>query len=285
MSTEMNDLNLTTIEAKHCTSVFADGVVTITMNRPEKLNGWTMDMMYSFKSAIDAAVKHSEVDVIIFTGSGKYFSAGVNLSSTIKLMHPRKLKNMIIELNQSLFEVFLMCPKPILVAVNGPAIGASVTSATLCNGIIASEHATFLLPFAALGVTPEGCSSVHLPRLMGQENAQRMLGEEGWKPTAKEAYDAGLVQWCVPHENLLDEAMKIAKEWLDKDEPRKFLAGSTQEELIEINKTESVQLANAFLATKFLHGQAKFLWKKKKYAPAMTFYALVLLRPLWSQFL
>lgn len=285
MPTEMNDLNLTAIEAQHCTSAIADGVVTIMMNRPEKLNGWTMDMMYSFKSAISAAVSHPEVKVIIFIGSGKYFSAGVNLSSTIKLMHPRKLRDMIIELNQSLFEVFLMCPKPILVAINGPAIGASVTSATLCNGIIASEHATFLLPFAALGVTPEGCSSVHLPRLMGQDNAQRMLGDEGWKPTAKEAHETGLVQWCVPHESLLDEAKKIAKQWVETAEPRKFLAGSTREELIEVNKAESIQLANAFLAKKFLNGQAKFLWSKKKYAPALTFYALVLLRPIWSQFL
>ena len=255
------------------------------MNRPEKLNGWTMDMMLSFKSAIATASKDDRVKVIIFTGSGKYFSAGVNLSSTIKMMHPKKLKNMIVELNQSLFEVFLLCPKPILVAVNGPAIGASVTSATLCNGIIASTSATFSLPFAALGVTPEGCSSLHFPRLIGAENAQRMLGEEGWKPTGKEALEAGLVQWCVPNEDLLKEARKIARQWVENDEPRKFVAQSTLDELVEVNKTESVDLANAFLAKKFLLGQAKFLWSKGKYAPALTFYALVFLRPLWSRLL
>jgi enoyl-CoA hydratase/carnithine racemase len=281
----MNDLNLTLIEAQHCTSTIANHVVTITMNRPEKLNGWTMDMMMSFKSAIAAATKDDRVKVIIFTGSGKYFSAGVNLSSTIKMMHPKKLKNMIVELNQSLFEIFLLCPKPILVAINGPAIGASVTSATLCNGIIASENATFSLPFAALGVTPEGCSSLHFPRLIGPENAQRMLGEEGWKPTGKEALEAGLVQWCVPHDDLRKEASKIAKEWVENNETRKFLAGSTLDELREVNKSESVDLANAFLAKKFLLGQARFLWSKGKFAPALTFYSLVLSRPLWSRFL
>ena len=285
LSAAMNDLELTAIEAKQCTTSISDGVVTIMMNRPEKLNGWTMEMMQSFRAAIKAAENNPTIKAIVFTGSGKYFSAGVNLSSTIQLMHPRKLRNMIVELNQSLFEVFLLCPKPILVAINGPAIGASVTSATLCNGIIASEQATFLLPFAALGVPPEGCSSVHLPRLMGGQSAQRMLGEEGWKPTAKQAFEAGLVQWCVQHDALQAEAHKIAKTWADTGEPRRFLAGSTKEELINVNKAESIQLADAFLAKKFLKGQAQFLWKKKKYGPALTFYALVFFRPLWSKML
>ncbi|GEA13187.1 enoyl-CoA hydratase/isomerase family protein [Alteromonas sp. KUL49] len=278
----MNDLRLSSIEAKHLVTIIKDGVATLTMNTPQKLNGWTMDMMMSIKAAISAAIENDTVKAIVLTGEGNYYSAGVNLSSTIKLMHPRKLRDMINEMNQELFEIFLLCPKPILVAFNGPAIGASVTSATLCNGIIASEKATFLLPFSALGVPPEGCSSVHLARLMGQENAQRMLGQEGWKPTAKEAFEAGLVQWLVPDDKLGEEAFNIAKSWADNNEPRSFLGGSTKDELIEVNKRESMELANAFLATKFLHGQAKFLWKKKKYVPALMFYTLVAFRPLWA---
>lgn len=278
----MNDLNLPSLEASHLNTTIEDGVVTVCMNRPKKLNGWTLDMMMAIKAAMSAAARNESVKVIVLTGEGDYYSAGVNLSSTIQLMHPRKLRDMINEMNQQLFEIFLLCPKPILVAFNGPAIGASVTSATLCNGIIAADNATFLLPFAALGVPPEGCSSVHLARLMGEGNAQRMLGQEGWKPTAKEAHEAGLVQWLVPSENLREEAQKIAKSWADADEPRKFMAGSTLEELVEINKSESLELANAFLAPKFLHGQAKFLWKKSKYGSALMFYALLALRPLWA---
>ena len=94
------------------------------------------------------------------------------------------------ENNQALFNLFLDFPKPILIAVNGPALGASVTSATLCDGIIASDKATFSTPFAALGVTPEGCSSVQFARLMGEENAERMLGREGWRPGAEEVEHA-----------------------------------------------------------------------------------------------
>lgn len=278
----MNDLNLSSTEASHLVTTIKDEVVTICMNRPKKLNGWTLDMMMAIKAAMEAAAKDESVKVIMLTGEGDYYSAGVNLSSTIKLMHPRKLRDLIKEMNQQLFEVFLLCPKPILVAFNGPAIGASVTSATLCNGIIAANNATFSLPFAALGVTPEGCSSVHLARLMGEENAQRMLGPEGWKPTAKEAYETGLVQWLVTNENLREEAHKIAKSWVDNNEPRQFMAGSDLEDLLEVNKRESMALANAFLAPKFLHGQAKFLWKKSKYGPALMFYTLLALRPLWA---
>ena len=278
----MNDLNLTPEESRQLVTTVKDEVATVCMNTPKKLNGWTLDMMMAIKAAIVAATNSSSVKAIILTGEGDYYSAGVNLSSTIKLMHPQKLRDMIEQMNQELFEIFLLCPKPILVAFNGPAIGASVTSATLCNGIIASENATFLLPFSALGVPPEGCSSVHLGRLMGEQNAQRMLGKEGWKPTAEQALATGLVQWVVPKENLQEEAQNIAKAWVDNNEPRKFMAGSEKDELIAINKRESRELANAFLAPKFLNGQAKFLWSKKKYAPAMMFFTLVALRPLWA---
>lgn len=278
----MNDLNLPYNEASHLLTTIRDEVVTICMNRPKKLNGWTLDMMMSIKVAINAASEAESVKAIVLTGKGDYYSAGVNLSSTIKLMAPRKLRDMINEMNQELFEMFLQCPKPILVAFNGPAIGASVTSATLCNGIIAAESATFLLPFSALGVPPEGCSSVHLARLMGEDNAQRMLGKEGWKPTAKEAHETGLVQWMVSKDKLQEEAQKIARSWVENNEPRKFMAGSERDELIEVNKRESLELANAFLAAKFLRGQARFLWNKGKYGPSLMFYTLLALRPVWA---
>lgn len=278
----MNDLNLSPTDASYLVTTIKDEVATICMNRPKKLNGWTLDMMMAIKAAMKAAEDDESTKAIVLTGEGDYYSAGVNLSSTIKLMHPRKLRDMINEMNRELFEIFLLCSKPVLVAFNGPAIGASVTSATLCNGIIAAENATFSLPFSALGVPPEGCSSVHLARLMGDKNAQRMLGQEGWKPSAKEAHETGLVQWLVPKENLREEAHKIAKGWVDNNEPRKFMAGSTLEELQEVNKRESMELANAFLAPKFLHGQATFLWKKSKYGPALMFYILLALRPLWA---
>merc|ERR1712029_362753 len=113
-------------------------------------------------------------------------------------MHPRTLHTLITDNNEKLFNLFLDFPKPILVAANGPAIGATVTSAALCDGIIASERATFLTPFSRLCVAPEGCSSVHFQGLMGEAGAERML-VRGDKISAEEALNLGLVMRVVKH--------------------------------------------------------------------------------------
>jgi enoyl-CoA hydratase/carnithine racemase len=200
-------------------------------------------------------------------------------------MAPRKLHKLIVEHNESLFDRFLIFPKPILVAINGPAIGASVTSATLCDGVIASNTSTFSTPFAALGITPEGCSSIHFARLMGTSNAQRMLGIEGWTPNAEEALSAGLVQWVAPKEQLQFEAQKIAQSWVNDGHTRTFLGGSELKELQAVNAKESIELANRFLGADFLKGQFKFLWRKNKRISSLVFLLLWLMRPLWKHFL
>lgn len=262
-----------------------DGVTTLTMNTPERLNGWTMEMLDALREGFSVAARDDDTRVLVLTGVDPYYCAGVNLSATLRLAHPRKLHAKIRAGNQALFEMFLDFPKPILIAVNGPAIGASVTSATLCDGIIASQKATFSTPFAALGVTPEGCSSVHFARIMDQTSADRMLGEEGWKPTAEEALEVGLIQWAVPHDQLMPEAHRIAHEWVTSGARRSFRAGSTRDELKAINARESAVLADAFLGAPFLKGQFRFLWGKKKWGPAAMFLTLLITRPLWSRLL
>ena len=262
-----------------------DGVTTLTMNTPARFNGWTMEMMVALKECFKTAAQDDETMVLILTGADPYYCAGVNLSATLRPMHPRKLRDMIMKLNQALFDAFLDFPKPLLVAVNGPAIGASVTSATLCDGIVASEKATFSTPFAALNVPPEGCSSVHLARIMGQVNAGRMLGEEGWKPTAAEALEAGLIQWTAPHDKLAEEAHRIALGWIASGAERSFRGGSGRDELKAINARESIALANAFLGAPFIKAQFEFLWHKGKLAPAAMFLSMLILRPLWSRLL
>ena len=278
----MNDLNLIEQQAKLLSSGINNGVLTLTMIRPAKLNAWTLNMIAALETSFSKASSMEEIKAVILTSTGKYYSAGADLSGSMKLMMPKKLHQGITNSNQALFDMFLDCTKPILVAVNGIAFGATVTSATLCNSIIASENAVFSTPFAALGVTPEGCSSVLFAKLLGEENAQRMLGEEGWRPNAKEALAAGLIHKVVSSENLMQEANQIAAQWLQSNEPRKFRGGLTREELKAINRQESLDLADAFLDSKFLKGQAKFCWKKKKRGLSFMFYGLWFLRPVWK---
>ena len=113
-----------------------EGVTTLTMNNPAKLNGWTDSMLKALLGALEAAGEDDATQVLILTGAGSYYCAGVNLSGALQIDHPKKLRAMIIERNQALFEMFLSFPKAILIAANGPAIGACVTSATLCNAVI-----------------------------------------------------------------------------------------------------------------------------------------------------
>lgn len=257
-------------------------VTTLTMNNPKRLNGWTMEMMDALEAALDRAAADPNTRAVILTGADPYYCAGVNLGAVIKPMHPKVLHAMIVKRNQSLFDMFLDFPKPILIAANGPAIGASVTSATLCDAIIASERATFSTPFAALGVPHEGCSSVYFPRLLGAETAERILGKEGWKPTGAEAAEIGLVQRVVPHDQLMDEAQKLAESWVEEERPRTLRDGASVAELKAVNAEESVRIADAFLGADFLMGQLRFLWRKNKRGPAMVFAALWLTRPIWS---
>ncbi|QED25782.1 enoyl-CoA hydratase/isomerase family protein [Microvenator marinus] len=274
--TETNDLILW--ETK-------DHVTTLTLNNPRKLNGWTMDMLDALGAALKRAANDADTKVLILTGADPYYCAGVNLSAVISPGHPAKLHAFIVEQNQGLFEMFLNFPKPIMVAVNGPAIGASVTSATLCDAIIASESATFSTPFAKLGVTPEGCSSVLLPKLVGEDAARRMLGPEGWQPTGSEAAEIGLVDQVVAHENLLEEASELAKQWICDGRKRSFKASMSLDELRKINARESQELADAFLGPKFLRGQYEFLKSKGKTGPALVFRSILLSRPLWKRLL
>ena len=267
-------------------SSLEDGVTTITMNNPAKYNGWTQPMMASLHASLAAAADDGATRAVVLTGAGKYYSAGVDLSGTIRPMWPRALRAMIYANNKKVFDVFLDFPKPLVVAVNGPAIGATVTTSTLADAIVASERATFSTPFARLGVPPEGCSSVHFARLMGADGAARMLGDEGWAPTAREALDAGLVTRVAAPDALLAEATELARELAATPGYVRAHMGQRDTAMMKrVNDAESHALADAFVSADFLRRQAKFLKSKGKAGPARVFETLVATRPLWAMLL
>lgn len=261
-----------------------DRVTTLTMNHPRRLNGWTAPMILALTDALATASADDRADAIVLTGVGDYYSAGVNLGATMRLQHPKKLHAFIVQHNQALFDAFIDLDKPLVVAVNGPAIGAPVTSATLADAIVAAPTATFSTPFARLGIPAEGCSSVHFPRLMGDQTAARMLGPEGWRPTAAEAAEVGLIDQVVPADELLDAARALARARADTG-GRTFRAGATRDDLKAVNARESVALATAFLSPPFLKGQMQFLWSKRKRQPAALFAALWATSPVWRRLL
>ncbi len=260
-------------------------VRTLTMNMPKRLNGWTFAMIEATQAALRDAADDDEVKVIILTGTGPYYSAGVNLGGSLQPGHPKTMHAAIVGYNQAVFDAFINVPKPIIAAVNGHAIGASVTTATLCDAIIASDQATFSTPFAKLGVPAEGCSSVQFERLFGQQTADRILGKEGWKPTGAEAAEIGLAERVVPNDTLLTEAQTMAEGWVAEGRGRTYRGNATREELLAINARESVEVATAFLSPPFLKGQYTFLRSKGKKRLAAMFWVFWRSHPLWSRLL
>jgi enoyl-CoA hydratase/carnithine racemase len=256
------------------------GIAIVTLNRPERYNAWTMEMMEAMKTALGQLGQDPEVQAAVLTGSGKYYCSGVDFAGAMQPMRPSTLKSWMREKNQALFEAFLDFPKPLVAAVNGPAIGASVTSAALCDIVIAAQEATFHTPFRALGITPEGCSSVNFPRLLGEANA-RVLLEEGRRVTATEARAMGLVSEVVePSARLLERALEVAQERVSKGQPRRYVEDGGAEwhaALREANRQESIALANSFMERPFLEKQYQAAVAKGKTSAKFVFGALLTL--------
>ncbi len=194
----------------------ADGIATVTLHRPEKLNAYISAMGEEVCDAFDRAREDASVRAVILTGAGRGFCAGVDLEhlrahhegrsqasgGAPKLGEERFLRSFPLEL--------LEYPKPVIAAVNGPAIGVGVTMILPCDVRLAADTAKLGLTFAKLGILP-GLGSTHLlPRLIGMGRAQELVLSARVIPAA-EAAAIGLVNRAVPAASLLDEAHAMAR--------------------------------------------------------------------------
>jgi peroxisomal 3,2-trans-enoyl-CoA isomerase len=171
------------------------GVTTITMNRPEKKNAISMDMYLEIQRAMAAAAADSTSRAVVLTGQGDWYSSGNDLSNFTENMPPEGPTKMAAdarELLEAYVSSFIDFRLPLIAAVNGPAVGIPVTTLALCDFVYASHTATMHTPFTKLGQSPEACSSVLFPQIMGQARANDVL-LAGRKFTAAEACEWGLV--------------------------------------------------------------------------------------------
>jgi enoyl-CoA hydratase/carnithine racemase len=190
-----------------------EGIATITLHRPDKLNAYTTEMGEEVYAAFRHCQDDDAVRVIILTGAGRGFCAGVDLehlkaheaggnaSHGPKLGEEAFLKKMPLE--------FLESPKPILAAMNGAAVGVGMTMALPCDIRIAAAGAKLGLTFARLGILP-GLGSTHLlPRLVGMAKAQELV-LTAKLVRAEEALEIGLVNQVVPADQVLATAREMA---------------------------------------------------------------------------
>lgn len=198
----------------------AEGVCTILLNRPEKKNALTLSMYQAMADAISDAVARQDVRVIVLGSEGPNFTAGNDLADFLK--------------NPSMDEDgpicrFLFawrdCPLPLVVAVQGFAIGIGSTLLLHADQVIADESAVFSFPFVNLGLVPEAGSSLLLPKLVGYQRAANWLLTGDPVPASK-AYAAGLVGQLVGQGEALATAMAYAKKLAAK--PRDTLIRTRQ---------------------------------------------------------
>ncbi len=187
----------------------------ITLNRPQKLNAWTPRMEAEFIDVVSAASSDPEVGALVVTGAGRGFCAGADISAWFQdtgAGGQRRVGSPLLEEDGSPeVPIALRRGKPVIAAINGPAIGVGLTMPLACDIRIASERATFSVRFVRVGLTPECGSSRNLPAVVGMGNAL-FLALTGRIVDAAEAKERGLVDRVVPHERLMEEAMGLAEE-------------------------------------------------------------------------
>jgi enoyl-CoA hydratase len=187
----------------------ADRIATITVNRPDKLNALNSGTIAELGAAIDDARVRQDVGGVILTGAGRAFIAGADISE-LQGQSPFVAKGRS-RAGQEVFRRYEMCPKPVIAAVNGFALGGGCEIAMACHVRIASEHAKFGQPEVKLGILPGYGGTQRLPRLIGKGRALQLL-MTGEMIDAEEALRIGLVNRVVHAAELLGAAQIMLKQ-------------------------------------------------------------------------
>jgi enoyl-CoA hydratase/carnithine racemase len=209
-----------------------DRIATLTLNRPDQLNAFTVEMANELVAAFQQASEDDGIGAVVVTGSGRAFCAGMDLSvpgnvfgldetlrPTLEDMHERLDDPAIVSgvrdtggrVTLAIFD----CKKPVIGAINGAAVGIGATMTLAMDVRLASEKARIGFVFGKLGIVPEACSSWFLPRLVGISQALEWT-YSGDLIEAAEAQRAGLVKEVYAPDKLLESAQALA---------RKFVAG------------------------------------------------------------
>ena len=212
-----------------------DRVMTVTLDRPEQMNAFTLEMADELVGAFTRASEDDGVGAIIVTGAGKAFCAGMDLSAdgnvfgldenqrpTISSMRQATEAELARngvrdEGGRVTFSIF-NCKKPVIAAINGAAVGIGATMTLAMDVRMASEKARIGFVFGRLGVTPEACSTWFLPRLVGPQQAlEWVLSADIFD--AQEGLRCGLLRSVHAPETLLDEAKALARKFIDNRSP------------------------------------------------------------------
>ena len=210
----------------------SEQIATITLNRPEKLNAFTTKMMHEIISAFDKSDADDDVRVVIVTGSGRAFCAGADLSSggdtfsrgdsdiaSVSRVPREASVSRVLRDGGGLVSLRIFnSKKPVIGAINGPAVGVGVTMTLPMDIRLASSTAKFGFVFTRRGIVPEACSSWFLPRIVGISRATEWVFTSQMI-SPEEAQEAGLVRSVHAPDELLSAARAIAKDIANNTAP------------------------------------------------------------------
>lgn len=187
----------------------SDGIATLTLNRPDKLNAISLALAEETGAAVREAGADPAVRCLLITGAGRGFSAGADLSAVQSLAPegggPLPLGDILRRAYHPMIVPIVKLEKPVVAAVNGVAAGAGCSLALACDFRIASEEARFIQAFVRIGLIPDSGANYFLPRLVGIAKALE-LAVLGDTIDAQEALRVGLVTKLAPPDKLMDEA-------------------------------------------------------------------------------
>lgn len=263
----------------------ADRVATLTLNRPEKLNAWTATMEQEVRSAVDEAEGDENVRVIVLTGAGRGFCAGADLSLlnavatqgvdeqlTRRIRSSGTRQQGVLPDFQRKFSYFLGVSKPVIAAINGPAVGLGLVIALYCDLRWAAENARFSTTFSQRGLIAEYGIAWMLPRIVGLPDAIDLLFSAR-QITASEALGLRLVTQVFPQDGFAASVHEHAAQLASSVSPRSLGVIKRQvytgmfQTLAESFDVSVVEMLESLQSADFKEGVAHFLEKR---APKFT---------------
>ncbi|HLT78366.1 MAG TPA: enoyl-CoA hydratase-related protein [Ferrovibrio sp.] len=245
-----------------------DGIATVTLNRPDRLNALNSELMTELGRALDEIEADAAIRCLLLTGAGRGFCSGADLASG-DLNNDGGMPDLGRALHDKYHPVIRKLAAyrmPVVCAVNGPAAGAGMSLALCGDIVIAAKSATFLQAFANIGLVPDAGSTFFLPRLAGTARALglTMLGE---KLPAETAAEWGLIWKCVEDDALMEEAGKIAAKFASGPtvglaQIRKLIRQSATNGLDAQLEAEREAQAIAGRTRDFIEGVSAFLQKR-----------------------
>jgi enoyl-CoA hydratase/carnithine racemase len=246
------------------------GVLTLTFNRPDRLNAWTDAMGRRYFDLLQEAEKDPSVRAVVVTGAGKGFCSGADFQ-TLNAIQTGSYDEAP-DPRPNTFPTGI--GKPIIAAVNGACAGLGMVHALVCDLIFTAEDAKWTTAFPRRGLIAEYGLSWILPRLMGQQRAMDVL-LSGRVFTGREAYEMGLANRAVPGESLLGEAQAYARELATHSSPasmaiiKRQIWNDWNVTLEESAKTATQEMLASFGRPDFAEGVASFLERREPNFPPL----------------